>query len=320
MSYSPAKARQTGQASGPGTNGIITAIAGTGEFGYSGDGRPAIEAMLGEVGGIALDKAGNIYLSTDGRIRKVGYPGNLSLWTFGDIRVSDTNGIGYVMAYSGLHKSTIDLETGRTLLNFGYNENGKLISMTDRFGNITGIQRGGSGTPLSITSPDGITTRLTVDGSNHLTGVSYPDNTSYSLIYTSDGLLTDKYDLKENHFVHTYTTNGTINTVSDDEGGNWGYSRNVDTSGIATTTINTAGGNTTTYSDKTGSSGNSASVVTAPTGETTALTISVYSGASFTSTVTDSGKQGYSVSFGGKGFAIGHTDVTTNTISLYNFK
>ena len=53
--------------------GTITTIAGTGEFGFSGDGGPATEAQLGQLPDVAVDGAGNLYIADQsyGRIRKV---------------------------------------------------------------------------------------------------------------------------------------------------------------------------------------------------------------------------------------------------------
>lgn len=55
------------------TNGIILPYAGTGEFGFTGDGGPAVSAKLSWVDYIAVDRGGNLYLSdwTNNRVRKV---------------------------------------------------------------------------------------------------------------------------------------------------------------------------------------------------------------------------------------------------------
>ena len=59
------------------TTGIITTVAGTGEPGFSGDGGMATNAMLHSPQAIAIDSAGNMYLSSGGaeaqnrRVRRV---------------------------------------------------------------------------------------------------------------------------------------------------------------------------------------------------------------------------------------------------------
>ena len=54
-------------------SGVITTIAGTGEAGFGGDGGPAVSALLNYPFDMAVDGAGNIYISdrTNHRIRKV---------------------------------------------------------------------------------------------------------------------------------------------------------------------------------------------------------------------------------------------------------
>ena len=60
--------------------GIITAVVGTGTAGFSGDGGPATSAQLNYPNGVALDAAGNIYISDQNnrRVRKVDLSGNIT--------------------------------------------------------------------------------------------------------------------------------------------------------------------------------------------------------------------------------------------------
>ena len=61
-------------------SGIITTVAGTGEFGYSGDGGPAVEAQLYTPRGVEVDSAGNVYISDslNHRIRRVDASGTIA--------------------------------------------------------------------------------------------------------------------------------------------------------------------------------------------------------------------------------------------------
>lgn len=54
-------------------NGLITAFAGTGRAGFSGDGRAAVQAQLFGPNGVAFDRDGNVFIADtrNGRIRKV---------------------------------------------------------------------------------------------------------------------------------------------------------------------------------------------------------------------------------------------------------
>ena len=60
--------------------GVITTVAGTGIFGYSGENGPAANAQISFVYGIAVDSAGNLYIADSGnyRIRKVSLAGTIT--------------------------------------------------------------------------------------------------------------------------------------------------------------------------------------------------------------------------------------------------
>ena len=60
--------------------GTITTIAGTGKFGFSGDGGPATSARLKNPQDVAVDGKGNVYIadSADNRVRKVSPGGKIT--------------------------------------------------------------------------------------------------------------------------------------------------------------------------------------------------------------------------------------------------
>ena len=63
-----------------GTSGAITTIAGTGEYGFSGDGGPAVQAQLRGPTGVAVDGAGAVYFADrdNHRIRRVDPSGTIT--------------------------------------------------------------------------------------------------------------------------------------------------------------------------------------------------------------------------------------------------
>ena len=62
------------------TTGVILTFAGTGEDGFSGDGGPAVEAALSYPVSVAVDAAGNVYLTgfESNRVRRIDTAGMIS--------------------------------------------------------------------------------------------------------------------------------------------------------------------------------------------------------------------------------------------------
>ena len=61
-------------------SGTLTLVAGNSRAGFSGDGGPAVKAQLNAPQGMALDKAGNLYIadSLNNRVRMVTSSGLIS--------------------------------------------------------------------------------------------------------------------------------------------------------------------------------------------------------------------------------------------------
>ncbi|WP_446011439.1 NHL domain-containing protein [Candidatus Electrothrix sp.] len=212
------------------TNGIITTVAGNGSSGSEGDGGPAAAASLFEPNRVAVDHEGNIFIAEYGhhRIRKVALASAVfksHIAATGDIPFADPNGLGYIMSATGLHKKTIDLDSGLVLQEFGYDSDDNLISITDQFGNVTTIERGADGIPTAIISPDGLRTELHINADQQLTQVVYPDSSTYNFTYTADDLMTVEEEPNGNRFEHHFDANGKIAEVLDEEGGHWQYTR-----------------------------------------------------------------------------------------------
>src|SRR5579875_577574 len=83
--------------------GVITTCAGNGEPGYSGDGGPALRARLNEPYGIALDKAGNLYIADRHNhcVRRVDAAGHIT--TFAGDGTAGFGGDGGPAAAAGIH-------------------------------------------------------------------------------------------------------------------------------------------------------------------------------------------------------------------------
>ncbi len=76
--------------------GDIGTVAGTGEYGFSGDGGPATAAQLGSPSGVAVDAAGNLYIADtwNSRIRKVDTAGIITTVAGKGFGFAATNGDG----------------------------------------------------------------------------------------------------------------------------------------------------------------------------------------------------------------------------------
>jgi RHS repeat-associated protein len=254
------------------SRGIIITVAGNGTSAAGVDGKPATQTSLDYPYGIAVGLDGSLYVSEPNasRIRKISQPAGLIVWDLsGEIPFAEENGLGHIFSSAGRHLKTMDLETGSDLYKFDYDADGRIVFVSDRFGNSTAIERDAAGRPFAVVSPDGMRTTLAVDSRNHLTGIRYPDGSAYGFEYTAAGLLTAKIEPAGNRFEHFFDSAGRLESASDQEQGNWQFAQSADAAGLVTSTTLTAEGAVTTYQDRTESTGAYTSRITdAAGGET----------------------------------------------------
>ncbi|GBC62894.1 hypothetical protein DENIS_3878 [Desulfonema ishimotonii] len=260
------------------TKGYISTVAGNGTEGYMGDGGPATQAQLNCPYGIATDDAGNLWFAeqVNNRIRKI-YTPPLSVASMepDDILFVEDNGMGHIMYPDGRHRKTVETDTGTPVYEFAYDSDNNLRTITDRFGRDTLISGYGTGT-ITITSPDGLETRLKIDTAhNQLTHIIYPGHTEsdcYRFEYAdNDGLLTLKTEPAGNRFHHEFDERGRlVEAWDEDESGNkygsWTFNRTIGTDGFIYSTVTTALDNQTVYKDLTDSTGKYTSEITGPAG------------------------------------------------------
>ncbi len=133
-------------------NGVITTVAGTGTSGYSGDGGPATSAKLYYPTGLALDEAGNLYItdSINARVRKVDPSGIIT--TVAGTGTSGYSGDGgpATQAQLGLFLYGIDVDQAGNLFIADF-KNHRVRKVNLSTGKITTVA--GNGT--AATSGDG---------------------------------------------------------------------------------------------------------------------------------------------------------------------
>ncbi|MDR1554706.1 MAG: hypothetical protein LBS39_01620, partial [Campylobacteraceae bacterium] len=105
---------------------------------------------------------------------------------------------------------SFDPRSGTDLYKFSYDSKENLISITDRFGRITKLNRDDKGKVTSITAPFFQITYLEYDDKNNLISISYEDGSSYKFTYNSENLLTSKTDPKNSVYRYLYNGNGRI--------------------------------------------------------------------------------------------------------------
>jgi RHS repeat-associated protein len=259
-----------------GPDGIITTVAGKGAVYYgsfSGDGGLAMQANLYSPQGVAVGPDGSLYVADtfNHRIRQLSPP--LPGTTLSDIFIAAEDGSEvYVFNSTGRHLRTLEALTSAVRFQFTYDSANRLATITDSDGNVTTIERDGSGNPSAIVAPFGQRTTLAVDANGYLSHVTNPAGEAVQLTYNSgnaEGLLATLTDPRGNVHRYFYDALGRLIRDENPAGGVTTLARTDITDGHYAVTLTTALGLVTTYEVEELSTGDTRRVRIDPSGART---------------------------------------------------
>lgn len=187
-------------------NGVITTIAGDGAplpyLGDNGDDGPSQRAHFAYAVGVAMLPDGVVLVSdvTDCRIRAIHSP--FPRWSASSFLVTSQDG-GQVFEFdsSGRHLTTLDSRTNVILYSLGYDDAGRLTSVTDRDGLVTRVEWS-AGVPSAILAPHGQRTALSLDPNGYLSAITSPALEAHRYTYDANGLMRTFTDARGN--VHEF--------------------------------------------------------------------------------------------------------------------
>lgn len=186
-----------------------------------GDGGPAANGWIGGfIPQMALLPNGDLLLQDlDGdRVRLLEKP--LPGFGAGDTLIVEdgTQSVHVFDGATGRHVRTVSMLTGVTLLSFGYDADGLLVTITDAFDNTTEIEREEDGTPSAIVAPFGQRSTLTINSDGFLSAFANPAGETHRYEYTPEGLLTRATDPRGISTSYGFNAIGELTSVTAEDG------------------------------------------------------------------------------------------------------
>lgn len=251
-------------------------VAGTGQ--QSGGTQAGTYARLVDIqsSSVAVDDDGAIYLASNGfdtdTAAKVRIPSQIL--SIDDPRTellvpSPDGTLLHEFLLDGPISATYDAVTGDRMLSYDYDAAGRLLSIADRDGEATVIERDPStGAPTAVVAPTGERTTLAMDAAGMLAEVTHPDGSSHTMEYGPTGLLTAFTDRNGETSSFSYAPDGRLESDLAPDGHEVNLTRVLREDGY-TVERTTAEGRTTVYEHTVEPDGSLTRRVTSPTGEAT---------------------------------------------------
>jgi len=140
----------------------------------------------------------------------------------------------YIFSSNGRHLETKTFVTGAIKYSFSYDANGRLVSITDAYSNVTTFNRNTfTGKLTSIVAPFGQTTTISIDANGYLASIANPNSEVYQATYYTGTELLQTFT-KPGGQVSTMTYNGSAKLSSDTSHGGNSWTLNQGTSGDIT--------------------------------------------------------------------------------------
>ena len=171
-------------------DGTIVTIAGNGQTASAVEGRSPLA--------VSFRRPKNVHVHNDGTVWIVDFDDH-SIWRIrpalpsllvGETPIALDEHTVAVFDGDGRHLRTVDSILGVNLWSFGYDSNGLLASITDRFGLSTEVLRNAAGRAEAIVGPYGSRTELAYDRKGYLSRLENAAAEATLLEYTAEGLLT----------------------------------------------------------------------------------------------------------------------------------
>jgi RHS repeat-associated protein len=206
-------------------DGIIMTVAGSGFEGTAVDpnkeeGAPATQATWLRPASLAMGPDGGLVLhdQTYSLFRKLARP--MAGFSLTDISIaSDDASEVYRFDAQGRHLETMDTLTRAVKHTFGYDQAGRLNSVTDVDGDVTTVQRDAAGVPVAVVAPFGQQTTLGLGADGYLSTITDPAGGGWQFTYEAGGLLSTARDPRDKLSRYGYGSTGLLLSTLDPAGG-----------------------------------------------------------------------------------------------------
>lgn len=216
-----------------GPDGVVSTVAGVGTVapGDPSSGANAFQTSIRPPHSIAVDGNGALYIGfvQPFTIYKVVTP--YAGLAVGEVLVPAEDGREAYVFAGGRHLRTVNALTGATLLTFGYDPVGRLVTLTDANAQVTTIERQPDGRPTAVVAPGGQRTELLVSSEGLLSRVENPNSEAIALEYGKGGLLTSLTDARNGLHIFEYDSAGRLVKDTNPGGGFKALARSKPASG-----------------------------------------------------------------------------------------